>query len=139
MAWYECASSPAYIIDSGAYINNAFIQRTNGEEEPYTGWQATPYIRVYGGETLKFAIPAGWQDYNCWYDSNMTYISKFSFSASGYITTTAPANACYMRMSEQTGRMAYLMAWRDDGMFTRLGGLYSTQHNVISTTYTVNS
>lgn len=139
MAWYECASSPAYLIDPSIIIDGVFIRYEDGVESSYPGWSATPYIRVYGGETLKMAIPAGWQKYNAWYDADKQFISNIQFSATGYLETTVPSNAYYIRLSEQTARMGYLMLWRDDGNLTRVGGLYSNELNIISTTYTVNS
>lgn len=107
MGWVQCirqnGGGGGNYTDSrfdGTLIANTYIA-TGGVEAPYNGWSSTDFIDVSGLEEI-YLNGSGLSDsYNAWYDSGKNFISMFAQS----YKLTIPANAKYMRLSQQTYRM----------------------------------
>lgn len=97
---------------SGVYINE-----NTGNEMSYSGWSATDFIEVTGGEVIHFAwgyLGGGYQNkYNACYNSNKQFIGNMPMIDGGYATYTMPANAKYIRCSSITSTLDNTQIWRE--------------------------
>ena len=98
-------------------IANYYINEHNGSAQYYSGWSASDFMEVSGGETIHFAwghLDGGYQNvYNACYDSNKQFISNKSMINGGYATWTVPSNAKYIRISSLTSTLNNTQAWRE--------------------------
>ena len=108
MGWVQCigqngGGGGGNYTDSrfdGNLKNNTLIG-TGGVETAFNGWSSTDFIDVSGLEEIYLNGLQLSDSYNAWYDSGKNYISMFAQS----YKLTIPANAKYMRLSQQTYRM----------------------------------
>ena len=115
MAYFRAGSSKPgieFLWKTSDLIANTYINNTTGEEEAYNNWYATPYIDVTPNEVLAYAGANG-ADYCAWYDADKNFISKFATFPLGYGHKTVPANAYYMRISEQDTYIEHTQFWRE--------------------------
>ncbi len=96
---------------------NVYIKETNGAEAGYSGWSATDFIEVSGGEVIHFAwgyLGGGFNNiYNACYTSSKQFIQNMSMINGGYATYTMPANAKYIRCSSLTSTLNNTQIWRE--------------------------
>lgn len=86
----------------GSLVSNVYIDRSSGNEVPYSGWSATDYIDISGQTTVYRSGKIVGADYNAWYDSSKNFISGFGSGSAD----TVPANAAFVRYSQSTSIMA---------------------------------
>jgi hypothetical protein len=83
----------------GTYSESGKELASNGATATNVNWSITQYISIVGGEkyTVCNGKAVGSAIAACFYDADKTYISGFSYNVQVNITTTAPANARYIR------------------------------------------
>jgi len=103
-------------------IANYYINENTGAQTSYSGWSASDFIEVNGGETIHFAwgyLAGGYQNkYNACYNSSKQFISSKQMINGGYATWTVPANAKYIRISSLTSTLNDTQVWRENSIIT---------------------
>lgn len=81
-----------------SYIENSYVDKTDGVFRPYTGWKRTDYIPI--GIYYEFITQASTLGnlYNAFYDADKIFIQAFTIYTSKE-TLTPPANARYFAVS----------------------------------------
>lgn len=95
-------------------INDEYVEVT-GEIKAYSGWSRTDYLKCNGVAKLGFLHCTN-SDFNCFYDENKNFISKFSmvYNTNDEKFVTVPSNAVYFICSASTDSM--------DGSISTYGG-----------------
>ena len=100
------ASSLGAVSQIGYVINpNTYISNSDGSLIRYNGWSSTEYVEVTEGSTIRISWSTS-SSYNAWYGSEKRFIS--AFSANTVTDIKVPANAMYLRLSNNSGAMETL-------------------------------
>lgn len=93
-------------------IPDSYITPT-GVITPYTSWSRTDYIECSSYDQLKVRFSGTASMYNCFYDADKMFISKFTLNGNIDNYIAIPNNACYFILSNSTAFMDTYAIWLD--------------------------
>ena len=82
------------------YVDNSYVNKSNGAFAQYNGWSRTDYINVSLFSSVKITT-TGAMTYNAFYDKDKAFIKAFSL-VSGDNVLSIPDNAWYIVISSTT-------------------------------------
>lgn len=90
------------------YIDNEYVNNTNGAFVHYNGWSRTNYIDVQGLATLNFNNPGADSLYNAFYDVEKHFIKSFRTLSNYSGAATVPENAKWAVLSNTSSAIRQL-------------------------------
>ena len=81
----------------------------DGTYRAYDGWSRTPKLYCAGASSISCHNSGATTQYNCFYDSDGAFLSKFSIGGSTTIQTNVPDGAYYFVLSATTGNLSNII------------------------------
>ena len=120
------------LFDKTAVIDG-YISDANGNYTYSNNRKCTDYIPIKGGETYKILSEQEDSAWGAWYDENKNYISGCAgYYVGGTTVKTAPANACYVRLTVWSNSSGNL-----DTFGLNYPSTDTTNHAYTGNTYTI--
>lgn len=100
------------LVSSGSrvisYVDNEYVNNTNGLFVKYNGWSRTNYLDVNGLSTLDFNNPGASSIYNAFYDEGRGFIGSFSTPSNYSGSVPVPENASWAVFSNASSDLRQL-------------------------------
>lgn len=91
-----------------SYVDNEYVNNTNGVFVKYNGWSRTNYLDVNGLSTLDFNNPGASSIYNAFYDEGRRFIGSFSTPSNYSGSVSVPENASWAVFSNASSDLRQL-------------------------------
>ena len=79
-------------------IENSYVTET-GQIASYNGWNRTDYVNCAGASKITISGATASSNYNCFFNLNKKFISKFAIAANVANEISVPSDACYFILS----------------------------------------